>query len=65
MAAQGVVTGPELRVGPFVLFSTRLGDAWLLNPYEQFAMCLVWRGEREEVSMGRSRADGDRLGRRI
>lgn len=48
---KGVVTGPELRVGPFVLFSTGIGDAWLLEPDEQLAMCLVWRGERQDIGI--------------
>lgn len=46
-----VMTGPELRVGPFVLFSTGIGDAWLLEPDEQLAMCLVWRGAQQEISI--------------
>ena len=46
-----VMTGSELKVGPFVLFSTGLGDAWLLEPDEQLAMCLVWQGAREEIGI--------------
>lgn len=46
-----IVTGPEIGVGPFVLFSTGIGDAWLLDPDEQIAMSLVWRGVRREPAM--------------
>lgn len=48
---KAVMTGPELEIGPFVLFSTGVGDAWLLEPEEQAAMCLVWRGERIEPAI--------------
>ena len=43
-----VMTGPEIEVGPFVLFSTGLGDAWLLSPDEDLCMCLMWHGEVNE-----------------
>lgn len=36
---------------PFVLFSTGIGDAWLLEPDEHLAMCLVWQGAREEIGI--------------
>lgn len=49
--ARAVMTGPELQVGPFVLFSTGVGDAWLLEPDEQLAMCLVWQGVRQEIGI--------------
>jgi hypothetical protein len=49
--ATAVMTGPELEVGPFVLFSTGIGDAWLLEPDEQLAMCLVWQGARREIGI--------------
>lgn len=41
-----VLTEPELGVGPFIAFSTGVGDAWLLDPEDQLAMCLVWRSRR-------------------
>lgn len=41
-----VMTGPELRLGPFVLFSTGIGDAWLIDPEEDLAMCLIWRWQK-------------------
>lgn len=41
-----IATGPELRVGPFVLFSSGIGDAWALDPDEGYAMCLVWRSQK-------------------
>lgn len=43
---------------PFVLFSTGVGDAWLLEPDEQLAMCLVWQGSREEIGVSE---DPDRI----
>ena len=49
--AKGVITGPELEVGPFVLFSTGIGDAWLLEPDEKLAMCLVWQGAPQEIGI--------------
>lgn len=52
--AKAVMTGPELQVGPFVLFSTGIGDAWLLEPDEGIAMCLVWQGARQEVGINDS-----------
>jgi len=45
-----VRTGPEAtRSQPFVLFSTGTGDAWLLEPTHDRAICLVWRGERQQA----------------
>lgn len=43
-----VATKPGPACPPFVLFSTGIGDAWLLEPDEHLAMCLVWQGAREE-----------------
>ncbi|MEQ6438229.1 hypothetical protein V8Z74_24935 [Comamonas sp. w2-DMI] len=43
-----VMTGPEVQVGPFILFSTGLGDAWLLSPEEDLSLCLMWRGQVNE-----------------
>ncbi|MBB6187557.1 hypothetical protein [Rhodanobacter sp. MP7CTX1] len=43
-----VRTGPEAtRTQPFVLFSTGIGDAWMLEPLHDRAVCLVWRGKRQ------------------
>lgn len=43
-----VGTGSETaRVQSFLLFSTGLGDAWLLDPMGYRACCLMWRGERQ------------------
>lgn len=40
-------TGSEASTSqPFVAFSTGIGDAWLLDPIQHQACCLVWRGER-------------------
>jgi hypothetical protein len=43
-----VRTGPEAtREQPFILFSTGTGDAWMLEPRNDQAVCLVWHGERQ------------------
>jgi hypothetical protein len=43
-----VATGPETHARqPFVLLSTEDGDAWMLDPEEDAALCLVWRGVRQ------------------
>lgn len=45
-----VMTGPEaLASRQFVLMSTDDGDAWLLDPEEDRALCLAWHGVRQEV----------------
>ena len=36
-------------VGNLVLFSTRTDDAWLLDPEDNFAVCLCREGERQPV----------------
>lgn len=41
-----VTTSPDIGPGSFVLFSTGVGDAWLLDPVEQTAMCLVLNRSR-------------------
>jgi hypothetical protein len=46
-----VVTKPGPACPPFVLFSTGVGDAWLLEPDEQLAMYLLWHGEREVIGV--------------
>jgi len=46
-----VATKPGPACPSFVLFSTGVGDAWLLEPDEQLAMCLVWQGFREEIGV--------------
>lgn len=40
-----IVTGPEVLPVPFVLFASQ-GDAWLLDPEENLALCLMFRGEK-------------------
>ena len=43
-----VCTGPETsKTQPFLLFSTGVGDAWLLDLFGRQACCLMWRGERQ------------------
>ena len=47
-----VVTGPEaLQSRPFLLVSTDQGDAWMFDPQTDQALCLVWRGERQPVTV--------------
>lgn len=46
-----VMTKAGVACPPFVLFSTGVGDAWLLEPDEQLAMCLVWQGAREDIGV--------------
>lgn len=41
-----VFTGPEIGAGPFILFSSGIGDAWLLDPEANLAMCLVWHSQK-------------------
>lgn len=40
-----IVTGPEVLPVPLVLFASQ-GDAWLLDPEENLALCLMFRGEK-------------------
>lgn len=43
-----VGTGPETSTAQaFLLFSTGIGDAWLLDPIGRQACCLMWQGERQ------------------
>ena len=42
-----IMTGPEITAeGPLVLFSTGVGDAWLIDPDDNSAACLMWQGEK-------------------
>jgi hypothetical protein len=42
-----IMTGPEASASqPFVLFSTTVGDAWLLDPLLGTAASLIWQGKR-------------------
>jgi hypothetical protein len=36
---------------PFALFSSEDGDAWLVSPSEELALCLCWRGESQEYEV--------------
>jgi hypothetical protein len=54
-----VITGPESSASqPFLLMSTGIGDAWLLDPVHDHAACLVWRGARRPSP---ARLNGERL----
>jgi len=44
-------TGPEVGAGPYVLFSTGIGDAWLLDPNDQTAMCLMLGHKRVDLAL--------------
>lgn len=46
-----VMTGTEVGAGPFVLFSTGVGDAWLLDAQDQVAMCLVLHHKRMGLTL--------------
>lgn len=56
--AKVVVTTDGVACPPFVLFSSGIGDAWLLEPDEHLAMCLVWQGERQTIGL---RDDPDQI----
>ena len=45
-----VMTGPKLLPRPLILLACE-GDAWLLEPDEKLAMCLVFQGERQPYEM--------------
>jgi len=38
-------------IGPLVLFSTQSGDAWILDPSDQLALCLARDGDPEPVNI--------------
>jgi hypothetical protein len=44
-----IVTGPEILPVPFVLFASQ-GDAWLLDPDDNLALCLMLHGQKMERS---------------
>ena len=37
--------------GSLILFSTDTGDAWILDPDDHLALCLIRNGERQEFSL--------------
>lgn len=49
--AKAVVTKDGPACPPFVIFSTGIGDAWLLEPNEHLALCLVWQGTRQPLTL--------------
>jgi hypothetical protein len=49
--AKVVMTISGVACPPFVLFSTGIGDAWLLEPNESLAMCLVWQGVSQTIGL--------------
>ncbi len=40
-----------VKFGPVVLFSTHTGDAWLLDPEDQLALCLARDGVEQEYTV--------------
>lgn len=34
-------------IGPLIFFSTNTGDAWVLDPHENLALCLMQEGEEQ------------------
>jgi hypothetical protein len=40
-----------VRLGGLVFFSTQTGDAWVLDPVDNLALCLARDGERQEFSI--------------
>jgi hypothetical protein len=38
-------------LGPLVFFSSQTGDAWVLDPADSLALCLVRDGERQAFSI--------------
>jgi len=38
-------------LGPLIFFSTVTGDAWVLDPADSLALCLVRDGERQSFSI--------------
>ncbi|PKO29489.1 MAG: hypothetical protein CVU36_12650 [Betaproteobacteria bacterium HGW-Betaproteobacteria-9] len=43
-----IMTGPEIiKNGPLVLFSTGIGDVWMMDPEDNSAACLMWHGEKK------------------
>jgi hypothetical protein len=50
--ARIVGTGQEVSSAqPFVLFSSGIGDAWLLDPIGNQAACLMWRGKAQSPTI--------------
>ena len=46
-----IVTGPELIAQPLILYSCQ-GDAWLLEPSDNFVLCLRFHGEEFPPTIG-------------
>jgi hypothetical protein len=40
-----------VRLGTLVLFSTHTGDAWILDPEDNLALCLAQNGKRQVFSI--------------
>ena len=40
-----------VRLGGLVFFSTQTGDAWVLDPEDNLALCLARNGERQSFSI--------------
>jgi hypothetical protein len=44
-------------LGPLVLFSTETGDAWMLDPQDELALCLALEGEEQSFTIVETSAD--------
>jgi len=38
-------------LGPLIFFSTNMGDAWVLDPQDKLAMCLMQEGEKQTYTI--------------
>lgn len=45
-----IMTGPEVLARPLILFASE-GDAWMLEPEENLALCLMFHGERQSLKI--------------
>jgi hypothetical protein len=39
--------GRVVALGPLIFFSTRMGDAWMLDSQDQLALCLMENGQKQ------------------
>lgn len=46
-----------VRLGPLVFFSTHTGDAWILDPEDNLALCLARGGDRQAFSILETQTD--------
>ncbi|HPA82514.1 MAG TPA: hypothetical protein PLS95_16965 [Thermoanaerobaculales bacterium] len=59
-AGEAILIGTDSQTSasqPFLLFSTGIGDAWLLDPIDHRAACLMWRGEPQPPPVRETESD--------